>query len=110
MRSYTQKNRNINKSRKSKSRVSKKRVNLSKKRKQNGGVFGRGKTKKRLTALEKKVDGISGTLSEIIKVVNFNKGNVRELAKQVRGMLSLPGVKRVSRSNSFNTNNVRRRL
>ena len=53
---------------------------------------------------------MSETMRKIIKVVNLNKGNVRELAKQVRGMLALPGVRKVSRSNRVNMNNLRRSL
>ena len=108
MRSYSQKNKSQkNKTQKNKIQKNKTQKN---KRRQNGGAFGKGKTKKRLAALEKKVDDMSETISKIIKVVNLNKGNVRELAKQVRGMLSLPGVRKVSRSNSVNMNNVRRGL
>ena len=118
MRSYSHKNQNKNKSKKNKTQKNKRRNSYKNKRKntyknkkgQNGGAFGKGKTKKRLAALEEKVDGMSEIMRKIIKVVNLNKGNVRELAKQVRGMLALPGVRKVSRSNRVNMNNLRRSL
>ena len=108
MRSLSKKNQNKNKRRNT--NKNKKRNTYKNKKGQNGGAFGKGKTKKRLAALEEKVDGMSEIMRKIIKVVNLNKGNVRELAKQVRGMLSLPGVRKVSRSNIFNKNKLRRSL
>ena len=102
MRSYSHKNQNKNKrsnTNKNKRRNSykNKRKNTYKNKKgQNGGAFGKGKTKKRLAALE--------------RVVKTNRENIRELAKQVRGILSLPGVRMASRGYSFNANSVKRRL
>ena len=91
MRSLSKKNQNRNKSQKNKRRNSNKN-----KMRQNGGAFGKGKTKKRLEYLE--------------RVVKTNRENIRELAKQVRGILSLPGVRMASRGYSFNANSVKRRL